>query len=159
MTADDQLMLETPWFKVVARNQPGREPYYLLDLPDYVAVVAVTAERRVLFVRQFRPVVQRYTIELPSGHVEPNESPEDAGRRELLEETGFVAQRLERLGTLVPDVGRLANRMWCYFAADVKPGAGIVDREEGISVIELTEKEALVRASDGTVDHALNLAA
>jgi ADP-ribose pyrophosphatase len=158
MTTDDRLMLETPWFKVIARDQPGRDPYYLLQLPDYVAVVAVTPDRHVLFVRQFRPVVQRYTIELPSGHLEQNESPEDAARRELLEETGFVATRLELLGTLVPDVGRLANRMWCYFAADVKPSDGTPEREEGVSMIELTEREAFLRAADGTMDHALNLA-
>jgi 8-oxo-dGTP pyrophosphatase MutT (NUDIX family) len=131
----------------------------MLELQDYVAVVAVTPQRQVLFVRQFRPVVQRHTLELPSGHVEQNESPEDAARRELLEETGYVARRLELLGTLVPDVGRLANRMWCYFAADVRPSDGAPQREEGLSLIELPEREALHCASNGTIDHALNLAA
>lgn len=161
MTADPRLVFETPWFRVVAKAQRLGDPYYMLELPDYVAVVAVTPApaRRMLFVRQFRPVVQRYTIELPSGHVENNESPEDAARRELLEETGFVAPTLELLGTLVPDVGRLANRMWCYFAPDVRVSDRTPELEEGLSVIELPEREALRSAADGTVDHALNLAA
>jgi ADP-ribose pyrophosphatase len=159
MISEPQLLLDTKWFRVVARPQQDGEPYYMLELQDYVTVVALTPARHVLLVRQFRPVVQRQTLELPSGHVERDESPESAAGRELLEETGFVAPRLELLGTLVPDVGRLTNRLWCYFAADVRPGDGVSPREEGVSVVELPERETLRAATDGTVDHALNLAA
>jgi ADP-ribose pyrophosphatase len=157
--SDSQTVLETPWFKVVAKAQTTGELYYMLELQDYVTVIAVTPARQVLFVRQFRPVVERQTLELPSGHVEERESPEDAARRELLEETGFLAPRLELLGTLIPDVGRLTNRMWCYFAHDVQPGDGTHQSEAGLSVVELPERDALRRAADGTIDHALNLAA
>ena len=154
----DRVMLDTHWFKVIARPQPHGDAYYMLELPDYVSVVAMTPSRELLFVRQFRQVVDRETLELPSGHVEPRESPEDAARRELLEETGHVAGRFELLGTLVPDVGRLANRMWCYFADDVRPSNEPHEREEGLSVVSLPEREALRAATDGTIDHALNLA-
>jgi ADP-ribose pyrophosphatase len=102
--------------------------------------------------------VERHTLELPAGHVERDEAPEAAARRELLEETGFEADRLELLGTLVPDVGRLANRMWCYFANDVRTSERHHEREAGVSVVVMPEREALARASDGTIDHALNLA-
>ena len=158
MTFDPKRVFETPWFSVVEAPQPAGEPYYMLTLPDYVTVIALTSTRHMLFVRQFRPVVQRETTELPSGHVEANESPEDAARRELLEETGFIAPNLELLGTLVPDVGRLANRMWCYFAADVTPTTEAYDAEAGVSLIQLPERDALRYAADGRIGHALNLA-
>jgi len=153
-----QAVFATKWFRVVAEAQPGGDPYYMLELADYVSVIALTPARELLMVRQYRPVVRRHTLELPSGHIEPNETPEDAARRELLEETGFEVAHLDLLGTLVPDVGRLANRMWCYFAADAQPSARAHDREPGVSVVALPERDALARAADGAVDHALNLA-
>ena len=113
MNGSRQEVYSTKWFRLVAAPQPDGEPYYMLELPDYVSVVALTPARELVMVRQYRPVVLRHTLELPSGHVERNEGPEEAARRELLEETGFEAGRLDLLGTLVPDVGRLANRMWC----------------------------------------------
>jgi 8-oxo-dGTP pyrophosphatase MutT (NUDIX family) len=158
LSAETRNVFETPWFKVIAEPQAGGDPYYMLELQDYVAVVAMTDSRTVLFVKQFRPVVRRETIELPSGHVEVNETPENAARRELFEETGFGAVRLDLLGTLVPDVGRLTNRMWCYFADHVTPADEPHEREEGVSVLALTEDEAFKHVADGTIDHALNLA-
>ncbi len=158
MSGARQAVFATKWFRVVAEPQPGGDPYYMLELADYVSVIALTPARELLMVRQYRPVVQRHTLELPSGHVEPNETPEDAARRELLEETGFEAARFDLLGTLVPDVGRLANRMWCYFTADAQPSARAHEREPGVSVVALAERDALSRAADGAVDHALNLA-
>ena len=158
MTIIRKPVFQTPWFSVVEEPQASGDPFYMLELPDYVSVIALTPARELLFVRQHRPVVGRETLELPSGHVDPGERPEDAARRELLEETGFDAPKLELLGTLVPDVGRLTNRMWCYFAANVRPSAARHERESGVAVVRLPEREALKRATDGTVDHALNLA-
>ncbi len=147
----------TNWFDVVVRPTPDGQPYYMLELDDYVSVLAMTVEGDLLLVRQYRPVVERETIELPSGHVDPGESPEQAGRRELLEETGFVAGTMEHLGTLSPDCGRLTNRMWCYFAADVRPSGGTPQLEAGVTPMALPAADVLRMAVDGPIDHALNL--
>ena len=151
-------MFNSPWCRLLCETLPDGQPYYMLDAADYVSVVARTPEGGILLVRQHRPVVGHETIELPSGHVDEGETPEAAARRELIEETGMAARTMELLGVLAPDVGRLANRLWCYFAADVMPAADDVAREHGISVMTVAEKEALAMAVDGRMEHALNLA-
>lgn len=160
MTDDMRTVLfDSPWCTLVSRPAPDGKPYYMLELADYVAVVALTPEREMVLVRQYRMAVSRDTFELPSGHVDAGETPETAARRELLEETGMAAPHLELLGTLVPDVGRLANRMWVYFAPDVRRVAAPLETGEGITVVTVTEREALAMAGDGRIDHALNLSA
>src|SRR5262245_8909607 len=97
----------TPWFELVAKRVAGEgAPYYALRMQDYVSVVAFTKEVELLVVRQYRPAVERYTLELPSGQVEKNEEPAESARRELAEECGYEAQGLVHLGTLLSDTGR-----------------------------------------------------
>jgi 8-oxo-dGTP pyrophosphatase MutT (NUDIX family) len=152
------VVFASPWCRLLAETTADGEPYYMLDVPDYVAIVARTAAGGVVLVRQHRPVVGHETVELPSGHVDAGESPEQAARRELLEETGMVAGPIELLGVLTPDVGRLVNRMWCYFASDVTASAAPVELEKGLTCVEVPERELLAMALDGRMDHALNLA-
>jgi ADP-ribose pyrophosphatase len=151
-------VFRTPWFSVQSIQTASSEPYYLLDLADYVGVVAMTPDGKIVLVRQFRPVVDRITLELPSGHVEAGESPSDAARRELLEETGYDAPQLELLGEMTPDVGRLGNRLWCYFAPDVRPASPPPPAEEGVSVALVDPQDLFARVASGEFDHALNVA-
>src|ERR1041385_1573711 len=96
-----EVAFATPWFEVLAKTiKPDEPPYYTLKLPDYASVVAVTEEGRVLIVRQYRPAVDRYTLELPSGIVDPGETPAQSAGRELLEETGYQAGEIEVLGSM-----------------------------------------------------------
>ena len=154
-----KVLFESPWCTLVSHPAADGQPYYMLELSDYVTVVAVTPDRRFVLVKQYRQVVGHDTLELPSGHVDAGETPEEAARRELLEETGMAAPTLELLGVLAPDVGRLANRMWCYFAKDVVPVAAPSVPEEGIEVVMVPEAQAQVMAGDGRIEHALNLSA
>src|SRR5439155_1518885 len=94
-----------------------------------------------------RPVMGHVVVELPSGHVDPGETPEQAARRELKEETGMIATEMELLGVLAPDVGRLTNRMWCYFAPDVTPAGSAWGGEAGITVLDVSEQDLLQMAA------------
>jgi 8-oxo-dGTP pyrophosphatase MutT (NUDIX family) len=119
---DDEVVFATPWFELVAKHPAGyRDPHYSLRTKDYVIVLATDSRGRFLLVRQYRPAVDAMTLELPAGHVEPTETPEEAARKELLEETGHVAPSFELLGNLSPDTGRLGNRLWCFFASGATP--------------------------------------
>ena len=102
----------SPWTTLIERDvefAPGRAPetYHSFGGCDWVTAVAWTPGGRIAVVRQYRPGVERYTWELPSGLVDSGEEPETACRRELREETGLQAERVTYLGGLRPDVGRL----------------------------------------------------
>jgi ADP-ribose pyrophosphatase len=127
----------TPWFQVLAAPAPGGgQPHYVIQAPDFVIIVAATRQDRLLLVRQFRTAVEAITLELPAGHVDPGETPEQAARRELLEETGYEADTFKLLGALSPSVARFTNRMWCFYAANARPAIGAeAQREAGVDLI------------------------
>jgi len=148
----------TDWFRVVAKETDVEDaPYYSLELPDYVSIVAITEARTFLMVKQFRPAIEAFTLELPSGTVEPGETPEQAARRELIEETGHEASELELLGTLYSDTGRLGNRLWGYLArpATAVPGRG---GEAGLELVSCPPDRVLPLLRDGELPNALNVA-
>lgn len=99
-------------------------------------VVALNQAGHILLVRQFRPAVGRFTLELPAGHVDPGETPEQSARKELGEETGYEADTLELLATLSPSTSRFTNRAWMFFAPNVQPARhSKYAREEGIETV------------------------
>lgn len=157
--ASPDRVFSTPWFEVIAKTVVDNpDPFYSLQLPDYAVVVAVTTTQEVLLVRQYRPAVERYTLELPSGHVEAGEDPLDTARRELWEETGYEAQQLDVLGCLDPDTGRYTNRLWCYFAPDVTISSRPYSPEPGVELVRYSGENLRDRVLEGGFDHALHLA-
>jgi 8-oxo-dGTP pyrophosphatase MutT (NUDIX family) len=132
-----ETVFTTPWFQILAEPASGGgQPHYLIQGTDFVVIVAVTPQDRILLVRQFRVPVAAVTLELPAGHVDPGETPEQAARRELLEETGYGADTFKLLATLSPSVARFTNRMWCFLAPNARPVAGAeAQREAGLELI------------------------
>jgi len=153
-----EVAFATPWFEVVAKTmQQDEPPYYSLRLADYATLLALTSEGRMLVVRQYRPAVERYTFELPSGVVDGGETPAQTAPRELLEETGYRAGEVEMLGPMEPDLGRLSNSSWGLFAKDVRKVPGRVP-EQGIEVFEWRLDEFYSGVRDGRFAHALHIA-
>ena len=93
-------------------QQSGAEAeFYVLDACDWVNVVAVTEDGRMVFVEQYRHGVERTTLEIPGGMVDAEDpSPEAAARRELLEETGFASEDWRLIGTVDPNPAIQSNR-------------------------------------------------
>jgi ADP-ribose pyrophosphatase len=112
-------ILSTCWFKLIAKKAGNPSaPYYVLQSTDAVSIIALTKEQQVILVQQYRPAVDCATLELPGGHIKNGETPEEAAKRELLEETGYAADTLALLGVLFPNTTRLGYKLWCYRAPD-----------------------------------------
>jgi len=136
-----EVVFSTPWFEVLGKTMRADEaPYYSLRLPDYACVVAFTEDEHILLVRQYRPAVEMYSLELPSGLIDPGETPQQAAYRELLEETAYDAAEVEVLGSMQVDSGRLSNRMWNCVARGARRVEGRTP-EAGIEVIACSPDE------------------
>ncbi len=153
------IVYTTPWFRLVAKSvNHSNLPYYVVEAPDCVSILALTPEARVLLVSQYRPTLEVETWELPSGHIEPRETPLEAAHRELTEETGFSAAGMELLGVLATDTGRLSNRLWCYFAPMVVPAPDFPGSSE-TRLIECPLEELWPSIENGKMEHGQDLAA
>jgi ADP-ribose pyrophosphatase len=154
-----EIAFQTPWFELLAKTmKEGESPYYSLRLPDYVTILAITEDQRILAVRQYRPAVERYTVELPSGMMDPGESAEETARRELLEETGYEANTVELMGgPMLTDNGRLGNRLWTCVATGARRAEGR-QPEHGIEVLAYSPAELKRATHDGEFDHAFHIA-
>ena len=135
-------------------------PFYRIGSPDWVNVVALTPEDDLVLVRQFRQGSRIVTLEIPGGLIDPGESPEQAGARELLEETGFRAGRIESLGTLSPNPALFDNRVHMQVALDCVQVDEIRNESTEHTTVELLPVERLREVVQAIgIDHALAVAA
>lgn len=135
-------------------------PFYRIRSADWVNVVALTPRDELVMVRQFRHGARAVTLEIPGGIVDPGESPQEAGARELLEETGFRAERFVDLGAINPNPALFTNRVHMQLAIDCERVAAIQNSSTEETVVEMLPRadlHATIRA--GGIDHALVVAA
>jgi len=141
--------------------ESGREhDFDILEAPDWVNVIATTDAGDVVLIRQYRLGTKEVTTEIPGGMVEADESPLQAARRELAEETGFTADHWEQIGVVEPNPAFMTNRTYTFIARGARLTAEPQqDPNEEIEVEERPLAEIPGLMQDGTIKHALVLCA
>ena len=96
--------------------------FFVIEAPDWVNIVALTGEvdRDVVLIRQYRHGIRSETIEIPGGMIDPGETPLEAAKRELLEETGYASDEWVDLGAVVPNPAIQDNRCATFLARSAK---------------------------------------
>ena len=108
----------------------------------------------IALVRQYRHPTVKYMLELPAGGLDDRERPEEAAARELEEELGLVAGKLEKLSEFFVSPGFCAEKMWLYLATDLTDTARRPEDDEVIEVVRLPIKRALQMITDGEIEDA-----
>lgn len=122
--------------------------------PGAVLIVPLFEDGSVLLERQFRYPLARDFIELPAGKLEPGEPPLETARRELLEETGYVAARWQRLATIHPSVGCSDETIEMFLARGLEQRGAALDEGEFLEVFTLPLAAALAMIADGRITDA-----
>jgi ADP-ribose pyrophosphatase len=118
---------------------------------DVAAVLPLLPDGRVVLLRQYRPLVGAWLWEIPAGTLEAGETPEAGGRRELAEEAGYAAGRLEPLGQAWADPGLTDERIHLFLARDLVPVPPAPEPDEHLEVVALPRAEVDRMADAGEI--------
>ena len=135
--------------------------FYVIDSADWINVIPVTPDGRIVFIRQYRHGTAEVTLEVPGGIIDPDDpSPANAARRELIEETGYEADQLIELGAVDPNPAIQSNRCYTYLAQGVhKAGPQQLDGTEEIDIVLVDPDDVPTLIMEGRITHALVVSA
>ncbi len=134
--------------------------FFVVEANDWMNVIPLTEDGRIVCVRQYRHGTEEISLEIPGGIIDDAESPIESARRELLEETGYTAGDLVEIGVVAPNPAIQNNRCHTYLARNVRRvRAQNLDATEDIDVVLIDPADVPALIADGTISHALVVAA
>ena len=134
---------------------------FVLEYGDWATIVALTKEQEVVLVRQYRHGAQKVILELPGGAMEDrDESPLQAARRELLEETGYASDQFIQVGCVSPNPANQTNLIYSFLALDAyQAGSQDLDETEEIEVVLKPLEEVIAMAKHGELLQSMQVSA
>ena len=117
-----------------------------------VAIVALTETGKIALVRQYRTSLDRVTVEIPAGKLDPGEEPLECAKRELKEETGFVAGRIAYLTTIASSCGFSDELIHIYLATQLSFEGAKPDEDEFLNVDLVPVNELVDAVLDGKIE-------
>lgn len=159
-----EYLVDAPWLKVAKEtcelpNGKVIDDFYTLWQPDWVLILARTAEGKWVMTEQYRHGTGKIALEFPAGIIDKGETPEQAALRELQEECGYRAATTKYLGAFPVNPDRHRGIFHVVFIDGVvKNGSTHFDSTEDIESLELSDEELQKKMADGTFNHPLQIA-
>jgi ADP-ribose pyrophosphatase len=122
--------------------------------PGGASTVAVFDDQTVALVRQYRHPTLRFVLELPAGRLEAPERPEDCAARELEEEIGVRAGRLEKLAEFFTTPGFCEEKLWVYLATELTETQQNLEADEALEIVRVSFPRALEMIASGEIEDA-----
>ena len=144
-------------FEVTVDTVRERDKTYVRDVvhhPGSAVILPAFDDGTIAMVRQYRHPAARYLLELPAGTLHANENPAAGAARELEEELGLVAGRMEKLSEFFISPGFCEEKMWLYLATELTETVQRLDDDEMIEIVRLPIDRALQMISDGEIEDA-----
>jgi ADP-ribose pyrophosphatase len=158
-----ELINENPWWKYKIDQfelaSGTKQIYHYVETLGAAVCVPLTSEDKLVLVRQYRCLTDRFSIEFPMGGIKPGEAPVEAAKRELKEETGFISAELIQIGTFEPSNGVLKDATAVFLARKLSDGKAQVDEQEEIEVLERRPDEFADMITRGEITDGQTLAA
>jgi ADP-ribose pyrophosphatase len=133
-------------------GEKGWHVFQIVRHPGGVGVLPLHPDGTVTLIRQLRPAIGAIMLELPAGRLDTGEEPASCGRRELTEETGLVAGKLETLGIIQPSPGVFDEVVHLFLATDLAQGEAEPEYYEDIETVRIPLKQAVQMVLDGELN-------
>lgn len=131
----------------------------IIEHPGASLIVPFLSRSKIIFIRQYRPVVQKYLYELPTGTIDPGESPLVCAKREIQEEAGYAASRIVQIGKIHPVPGYSTEVIFIFKAEGLKRKSLAADPDEIIEIRVLDRAAFKVLFKKGQITDAKTICA
>jgi ADP-ribose pyrophosphatase len=159
-TLNHYRIFETRKDRVESPRTHEQHDVFIVSGASWVNVVALTEDQKIVIVQQYRHGTREVKWEIPGGIIDPGESPENAGARELLEETGYEGTRIKLIGKVDPNPAYQPNQCYTVLIENAKKvKEPELEQMEDIAVDIVSEKRFEEMIVSGEISHALVLAA
>ncbi len=123
----------------------------IVEHPGAVAIVPITEENEIILVKQYRKAVESHLLEIPAGKIEINEEPRETAIRELKEETGVTAKKIEYIFEFYTSPGFSNEKMYLFVATELCEGSMELDNDEYIEVTKIEMNELINMIKKGQI--------
>jgi len=162
---DSKLLIDERWLqlredRVRLANGHEIDRFHVIHGPDWASVLCVTNDSEVVLVRQYRHGMQGESLELPAGVIEPHETPEEAARRELAEETGYESDDWVRIQSVSTEPARHTTQAHFFCARGARLTQKPAPEEtEVLEVLKVPLSDLRRLATDGSIVHGVHVGA